>query len=61
MNKIKTDEISLSKTTRKIGRTTYIVSSNYAQNNQQNLVSMMARLIQSDATLKTVADRANSA
>ena len=61
MSKPKTNEISVSKTTRKIGKTTYIVSSTYAESNQQNIISVLARLIQSDANLAAVVDNAKSA
>ena len=61
MHQIKANEITISKTTRKIGRTTYIVSSAYAESNQQNLISVLVRLIQNDADLAAVADNAKSA
>ena len=61
MSKTKTNEISVSKTTRKIGRTTYIVSSTYAKSNQQNFISVLARLIQSDTNFAVVANNTKSA
>ena len=61
MNKTKSTEISTSETTRKIGRTTYIVSSTYAEGNKQDLVAVMARLIQGNANLSTITEHAKSA
>ena len=61
MNKTKTAEVSTSETIRKIGRTTYIVSSIYAEDNKQDLVAIMARLIQGNANLSTITEHAKSA
>ena len=61
MHQTEINEISVSKTTRKIGRTTYIVSSTYAESNQENLISVLARLIQSDTNLAVVANNTKSA
>ena len=61
MHKTKTHEISVSRTMRKIGRTTYIVSSTYAENNQQDIISIVARLIQNESNLSADADNAKSA
>jgi len=61
MSKTKTNDISTSETTRKIGRTTYIVSSTYAEGNKQDLVAVMARLIQGNANLVTSIEQAKSA
>ena len=61
MSKTKTTEVSTSETIRKIGRTTYIVSSTYAEDNKQDLVAVMARLIQGNANLSTIIERAKSA
>ena len=61
MSKTKTNEIKITKTTRKIGRTTYIVSSAYAEGNKQDLVAVMARLIQGNANLSTITEHAKSA
>ena len=61
MSRSKEEEIKTTETTRKIGRTTYIVSSNYAESNQQDIVSTIARLMQNDSSLATVAECAKSA
>jgi hypothetical protein len=61
MSKTTTREIKTTKTTRKIGRTTYIVSSTYADSNQHDLVSTVARLMQVESTLISVAETAKSA
>ena len=53
MAKAKTSEIITSTTTRKIGRCTYIISSNYAPHKQTEIVSALARLIQSENNMKS--------
>jgi hypothetical protein len=61
MSKTTANEIKITKTTRKIGRTTYVVFSTYADSNQHDLVSTIARLIQLESTLISVAETAKSA
>jgi len=61
MSKTKTNEIKATKTTRKIGRTAYIVSSIYAEDSKQYLVAVMARLMQGNVNLSTITEHAKSA
>jgi hypothetical protein len=48
-----TPEVITSTTTRKIGRCTYIISSNYAPCKQTEIISALARLIQSENHMKS--------
>jgi len=61
MSRTKVEEIKTIESTRKIGRTTYIVSSNYTDVNQQDIVLTIARLMLNDSSLAIVAECAKSA
>jgi hypothetical protein len=61
MSKAKNTEIARSETIRKIGRTTFIVSSVYAEGSRNDIASTIARLIQNDAISKVAANNAKSA